>query len=86
MYSDSNHFCTATYLFVIVIGLVTYSDVCGLLFREMQTPVGVLKRIAVHDGSMTNTLMYQRAEACAMLSRKASATVEHPANFRMMSR
>jgi len=52
----------------------------------MQTPVGVLKRIAVHDGSMTNTVMYQRAEACAMLSRKGSATVEHPANFRMMSR
>ena len=76
----------ATCCFVIVIGLVTYSDVRGLFFREMQTPVGVLKRIAVHDGSMTNTVMYQRAKACAMLSRKASATVEHPANFRMMSR
>ena len=76
----------ATCCFVIVIGLVTYSDVCGLFFREMQTPVGVLKRIAVHDGSMTNTVMYQRAEACAMLSRKASVVVVHPANFRMMNR
>jgi len=52
----------------------------------MQTPVGVLKRIAVHDGSMTNSMMYQRVVASAMLSRKASATVEHPANFPMMSR
>lgn len=77
----------ATCWFVIVIGLVTNSDVRGLLFfREMQTPVGVLKRIVVHDGSMTNTVMYRRAEACAMLSRRESATVEHPANFRMTSR
>lgn len=76
----------ATCWFVIFIGLVTYSDVRGLFFREMQTLVGVPKRIAVHGGSMTNTVMYQRAVACAMLSRKASATVEHPANFRMMSR
>jgi hypothetical protein len=56
------------------------------IFREMRTLVGVLKRIAVHHGSMTNTMMYQRVVACAMLSRKASATVEHRANFHMMSR
>jgi len=54
--------------------------------RGMQTPVGVLKRIAVHHGSMTNTMICQRVVAFAMLSRKASATVEHPANFPMMSR
>jgi len=57
-----------------------------MMSREMQTLVGVLKRIAVHDGSMTNSMMYQRVVASAMLSRKASATVEHPANFPMMSR
>lgn len=57
-----------------------------MMSREMQTPVGVLKRIVVHDGSMTNTVMYRRVEACAMLSRRESATVEHPANFCMTSR
>ncbi|KAF8728006.1 hypothetical protein HU200_018579 [Digitaria exilis] len=53
--------------------------------REMQTLVGVLRRIVVHDGSMTNTMMCQRAVACALLSRKAIVIVEHHANFRMMS-
>lgn len=57
-----------------------------MMNKEMQTPVGVLKRIAAQDGSMTNTMMYQGAVAFAMLSRKASATVEHLANFRMMIR
>jgi hypothetical protein len=56
------------------------------ILREMQTLVGVLRRISSQNGSMTNTVVRQIRVVSAMLSRKASAVGETPAGFRMMSR
>jgi hypothetical protein len=56
------------------------------ILREMRTLVGVLRRISSQNGSMTNTVVRQIRVVSAMLSRKASAVGEIPADFRMMSR